>query len=100
MSRVCPLIQAECLAHSCEWYTHVLGADPQTGVEQDRWGCAVGFLPLLLVQTAGETRAATQTIDKFRNGTVEGFRGIGQVLQLAVENNANSASGQRRVRRS
>ncbi len=69
MKKVCPLIQKECLEHGCEFYTHLVGIDPQSGAQKDDFGCAVKFLPILLVENAGQMRKATASIDKVASET-------------------------------
>ena len=41
--------------------------DPQTGNDTDKWGCAIQFTPLLLIESAGQTQGATASIDKLRD---------------------------------
>lgn len=64
MKKQCPIIKAECLEHGCEFYTHLIGQNPQTGTQEDRWGCAVNFLPILLIENAQMTRQTTAAMDK------------------------------------
>jgi hypothetical protein len=64
MKKKCPLIGKACLEQGCEFYTHLLGLNPQTGVQEDKWGCAVNFLPILLIETAGTVRKAQASTDK------------------------------------
>lgn len=64
--KLCPLIREECSEHACAWYTHLIGQNPQTGAQVDDWGCAVGLLPILLVENAKNTREATARVDQFR----------------------------------
>jgi len=64
--KLCPLIREECSEHACAWYTHLIGQNPQTGAQVDDWGCAVGLLPILLVENAKNTREVTARVDQFR----------------------------------
>ena len=48
----CPLIGEECMKLKCEWFTQVRGMNPQTGQEVDEWGCAVTWLPMLLIENS------------------------------------------------
>jgi hypothetical protein len=64
MKKQCPLIKAECLEHGCEFYIHLVGSNPQTGLPTDEWKCAVAWLPILLVENANMTRQATASTDK------------------------------------
>lgn len=64
MKKICPLIQKECLEHGCEFYTHLIGQNPQSGAQEDKWGCAVTWLPILLIENAGTTRKVVAGLDK------------------------------------
>lgn len=64
MKKKCPIVKEECWEHACEFYTHLLGQNPQTGAQEDQWGCAVNFLPILLIENAQMTRHSTASADK------------------------------------
>lgn len=64
MKKVCPLIKKECIEHGCEFFTHLIGLNPQTGAQEDKWGCAVNFLPILLIENAQVARHAVASTDK------------------------------------
>lgn len=64
MKKICPLIKSECLEHGCEFYTHLIGQNPQTGEQKDDFGCAIKFLPILLVENAGQIRQVAASSDK------------------------------------
>lgn len=64
---ICPLIKKPCMKHDCEWYTQLQGTHPQTGVAINEWGCAVAWLPALLIEGSKETRQAAAAIESFRN---------------------------------
>ena len=71
MKKICPLLKEECLEQGCNWYTHLTGANPQTGAEMDKFGCAVEWLPILLVETAKEVRHSRAAIEVFKNEMAE-----------------------------
>ena len=52
MKKICPLIGDECLEHGCQWYTHIIGKNPQSGEDVDNFGCAMTFMPMLLIENA------------------------------------------------
>jgi len=54
----------------CAWYTQVRGKEPQSGKEIDEWGCAMGWLPVLLVENARTNRGQTAALESFRNEMV------------------------------
>lgn len=74
MKKICPLINKECLEHGCEFWTHLLGQNPQTGAQQDDFGCAIKFLPILLVENASQVRKATASVDKVANEVNQGTK--------------------------
>jgi len=51
----------------CEWFTHLMGRNPNTGLDQDEWGCAISWLPVLLVETTMVTNQASAEISKLRS---------------------------------
>ena len=53
--------------YRCPWYTQVRGLDPNTGQEIDHWGCAIAWMPTLMVNTANEARKTTAATEDFRN---------------------------------
>ena len=69
MAKLCPILEKECIEHGCAWYRHLVGMNPQTGQPTDEWNCAVGWLPLLLVENANMMRQATASVDKVANET-------------------------------
>lgn len=77
----CPLLKAPCMEHGCVWYTHILGRHPQTGAEVDEWGCAVLWLPILLIENAQQSRQAGAAVESLRNRMADTAQAI---FQLAV----------------
>lgn len=63
----CPLLKKKCIEHDCEWFTHLVGMSPQTGQPQDEWGCAVKWLPILLVENSNMSRQVAASIDRNNN---------------------------------
>jgi hypothetical protein len=63
----CPLIQKKCMEHDCHFYTHLVGMNPQSGQPTDEWGCAVAWLPLLLVENAEMSRKVAASVDRNNN---------------------------------
>lgn len=63
----CPLIKEKCVRHKCAWFTKVVGLDPQSGQQVDRWGCAVAWLPILTIENSNQQRQTAAGIDKVSN---------------------------------
>jgi len=66
----CPLIKKDCIGLQCSWFTQLRGNNPNTGKEIDEWGCAMTWLPVLLVENAQQSRQAGAAIESFRNEVV------------------------------
>lgn len=72
--------------YRCPWYVQVRGNDTNTGAEVDHWGCAIAWMPTLLINTANESRKGVAATESFRNemvrqgaATQQALRTIGQV---------------------
>ncbi len=63
----CPLLDKECIQFKCTFWTQLRGRHPQTGEEVDEWGCAIAWLPLLLIENAKEVRQGAAATESFRN---------------------------------
>jgi hypothetical protein len=63
----------------CPWYTKVMGKNVNGG-ETDDWGCAIAWLPALMINTANESRKGVAAIESFRNETVKESELTRQVL--------------------
>jgi hypothetical protein len=68
----CPLWKKDVskVCHACTWYIQLRGKNPNTGQEIDNWGCAMGFLPVLLIENAAMINRSGAAIESFRNEMV------------------------------
>ena len=66
----CPLLKDECRKLDCGWFIQLRGKHPQTGADVDEWGCAVAWLPVLLIENAKEVRQGAAATESFRNEMV------------------------------
>ena len=69
----------------CSWFTQVRGQNPQTGEPVDEWGCAVTWMPLLLIENSNQTRQAGAAIESFRNETVKSTMKAQEIYQRELE---------------
>lgn len=76
----CPLIKKDCVEHKCSWYMHIRGLDPNTGQEVDHWGCAVGWMPMLLIENSQQQRSTSAAVESFRNEMVKANESNQQML--------------------
>lgn len=56
--------------HRCVWLVKIAGQNPQTGEVADEEGCAMVWLPILLVENARVTRGTSAAVESFRNEMV------------------------------
>ena len=86
----CPLIGEECMKIKCEWFTQVRGTNPQSGEEVDEWGCAVTWLPMLLIENSQQQRQTGAAVESARNESVrdneENRRLIKQITTAMLQN--------------
>lgn len=80
----CPLIKEDCKGIACSWFTQMRGTNPNTGKEVDEWGCAVVWLPTLLVENSQQQRSTGAAVESFRNEMVKANAVSTQVLLAAA----------------
>ena len=68
--KFCPLIGEDCLGLKCSWFTQIRGTQPQTGQEIDEWGCAVTWIPTLLIENSQQQRRTGAAVESIRNETL------------------------------
>jgi hypothetical protein len=66
----CPLIKKDCIGIKCSWFTQMRGTNPNTGKDVDEWGCAMTWLPVLLVENSQQQRQTGAAVESFRNEMV------------------------------
>ena len=83
--KFCPLIGKDCIELQCSWFTQIRGMNPNTGEEIDEWGCAVTWLPTLMVENSQQQRATGAAIESFRNETVKSTMKAQEIYQRELE---------------
>lgn len=86
--KFCPLIKKDCIGIQCNWFIQLRGKHPQSGADVDEWGCAIAWMPILLIEGAKETRQGAAAIESFRNEMVRANAAI---------MNAGAAEGRQRL---
>lgn len=71
--------------YQCPKWVNVKGRNPQSDEVIDRYGCADGFTPLLLIENAQMTRQAGAAIESFRNEVVQAAQAIGFARQQVLK---------------
>ena len=79
--------------HRCPWYVQVRGVDVNTGQETGTWGCAIAWMPALMINTANESRKGVAATESFRNEMVKQGRQTQQVLWVAAQQAALQGKG-------
>lgn len=79
----CPLNGfSPCMQLECAWFTKLAGTNPNTGKQVDEWGCAVAWLPVLLIENSQQQRHTGAAVESFRNEMV---RANGETDQLLLK---------------
>jgi hypothetical protein len=65
-------MRGDCVEKKCRFWTHLYGKDPQSDQTIDKFGCAIEFLPVLLVENAQMIRHAAASTDKVANQVFAG----------------------------
>ena len=68
--------------YRCPWYVQVRGFDVNTGQEIDNWGCAIAWMPTLMINTANESRKGVAATESFRNEMVRQGEQTQQIMML------------------
>lgn len=71
--------------YRCPWYVQVLGTDANTGRETGTWGCAIAWMPTLMINTANESRKGVAATESFRNEMAKQGTQTQQVLLAAAQ---------------
>lgn len=68
----CPLNNFDpCKQMECAWFMKVAGRNPNTGEEIEDWGCAVAWLPILMIENSQQQRGTGAAVESFRNEMVK-----------------------------
>lgn len=63
----CPFWKGSCKEHACRLYTQVIGQNPNTGEQINKFGCAFEFIPMLLIENSQQQRQTGASVDGLRN---------------------------------
>jgi hypothetical protein len=82
---LCPFLRKPCIEHDCMMYTHLTMVNPQSAAMQDQWGCAVQWLPILLVENAKQSRGVQAAVESTRNEIVKRQDEFNDMARLAQD---------------
>lgn len=57
----------------CQWYCRLVGMDPQSGNPRDEFGCAIAWLPILMVENTNMSRENGAATESMRNLLAKGM---------------------------
>jgi hypothetical protein len=81
----CPL-GAKCeeikdnVIHRCMWYQTFAGTNPSTGETVDEKGCAMAWLPILMIENSKQQLSTSSAVESFRNEMVKAQESSQQIL--------------------
>jgi len=64
--------------------------NPNTGEDLDEWGCAIAWMPILMIENSQQQRSTGAAVESFRNEMVKSNEFSQQVLLSAANNNKNN----------
>ena len=77
----CPLNNFEpCKQLDCAWFMEVHGTNPNTGDPVKDWGCAVTWIPMMLIENSQQQRQTGAAVESFRNEMVKSNETSQQLL--------------------
>jgi hypothetical protein len=83
----CPINKFEpCKQLDCAWFIKLAGKNPNTNEEIDEWGCAVAWMPIIMLENAQMARQTGAAVESFRNEMVRSNEASQQVLLSTVNN--------------
>lgn len=82
----CPLDGFKpCRQLDCAWFMKVRGNNPNTGEEIDDYGCAISWLPILMIENSQQQRQTGAAVESFRNEMVKSNGMSQQVLMATLQ---------------
>ena len=84
--KFCPLIKKDCIGLRCNWFMLVRGKNPQTGDDIDEWGCAMTWMPVLLIENSQQQRQTGAAVESFRNEVAKTSEVNQQLFALDIQN--------------
>lgn len=81
----CPLNGFQpCKLWECSWFIEVKGKHPQTGTDVNEWGCAIAWMPVMMIENSQMQRQTGAAVESFRNEMVKANETSQKVLLAAA----------------
>ena len=72
-----------CRQLDCAWFLKIAGKNPNTGSDVEEWGCAMAWLPVMMIENSQQQRSTGAAVESFRNEMVKANE-VGQRVLLAA----------------
>lgn len=83
--------------HRCAWFTKLAGKHPTSGELVDEHGCAMSWLPILMIENSAQQRSTAAAVESFRNSMVDANATSQNILKAAAGLSALPALAQARA---
>lgn len=83
---VCPQhkVDVSKVCHKCPWWTLLRGKHPQSEEQIDRWGCAIAWLPILMIEASQASHQTGAAVESFRNEVVKANQSVAFAIASLV----------------
>lgn len=65
-----------CRQLECAWFLKVAGKHPQSEEPVEEWGCAIAWMPILMIENSQQQRQTGAAVESFRNEMVLANRAV------------------------
>lgn len=69
--------------YRCAWSIELAGRNPNTGEEQNERGCAMAWVPILLIENSQQQKGTAAAVESFRNEVAKG-QTVAQILGALI----------------
>jgi|GEM_PF-4354416 len=87
----CPLLKKQCIKEKCQWFCKMQGKHPVNGEDISDDGCAVQWLPMLLIKNIQATDNVGKEVEATRNEANRDNKNLGSLAIQLSERVINSA---------
>lgn len=74
-----------CRELECAWFMQIQGKNPNTGADINEWGCAMAWLPIMVLENSQMQRQTGAAVESFRNEMVKANEQSQQVLLATAQ---------------
>ena len=67
----------------------ISGTNPNDGQPTEEWGCAMAWLPVLLIENAQQSRQTGAAVESFRNEMVESNKVSQTIMAMTAKPSGN-----------